>query len=367
MDRYWIWLAQRGSINPHRKLELVERFGGIVPLYEARDYTGCGLTPAGVSALLDKDLSGPEAILAACWKRGAKVLCAGDHAFPRRLLAIPDPPLVLYYKGTLPDFDREAAIGVVGTRSCSEYGLQSAEKLGREITAHGGLVVSGMAAGVDSQASRGALQAGGPTVGVLGCAIDRVYPAANHRLYAQVERKGCLISEYPPGVSSGKWAFPQRNRIISGLSLGVLVVEAPQKSGTMITADFARQQGRDLFAVPGPIDSPNCAGSNALLRDGALMAACGWDVVGEYAAQFPEKLHKDAASQPPTAPPAPPAPRGQNAREDQILAILAQGEKTIDQLIAATGLRAQEVTVAVTMLEIRGAVKSLPGRRVKLS
>lgn len=345
MVLYWIWLSRCKGLSAHKKLELCDDYQGPKGVYEA------GL-------LSDGDLTPAQRILEDCRRLGVQIVTAGDSLYPQRLLEISDPPLVLYYKGSLPDFDREAAIGVVGTRRASAYGLMSAERLARQIAEHGGLVVSGMAAGIDTQAAWGALRAGKPTVGVLGGGVDQVYPTSNRDLYRAVEQQGCLISEYPPGTRPGKWTFPQRNRIISGLSVAVLAVEAPEKSGTMITVQTALKQGRDLFVVPGHIDSDFCAGSNGLLRQGARSALNGWDVLGVYESRFPDKLQRNGLREP-----AKSAPLGATAQEQAVLDTLAQGERTYDEIIAASGLEPQNALAVLTMLEIKGMVRTLPGRR----
>ena len=369
--QYWIWLSRCKGMSAPGKLALYERLGSAQAVYESGMLAQTGLEEAA-------------GILQRCEALGVGLLTAGDARYPRRLLAIADPPLVLYYKGSLPDFDREVAIGVVGTRKASAYGLMIAETMGRQLSLHGGLVVSGMAAGIDAQAGWGAVRCGAPTVGVLGGGIDVIYPASNRALYEAVEACGCLISEYPPGTSPGKWTFPQRNRIISGLCLGVLAVEAPEKSGTMITVRDAQKQGRDLFVVPGQVGSAFCEGTNSLLAEGAHAATCGWDILRHYAAQFPHKLKQKVALEKDLLPPMPAkmpvpkpapapkaepksaptkAPQGDTAEEQAVLEALAQGERNYDEIITATGLPAGKVLAVLTMLEIKGMVNTLPGRR----
>lgn len=384
MLQYWIWLAQRKGLGNQKKLELAERFSSLKELYEETDYPFGDIPEKARASLLDKDMTDAQRILDKCVRCGIQLVSAGDAQYPKRLLAISDPPLVLYYKGHLPDFDREAAIGVVGTRRASAYGLMIAQKLSRQIAAHGGLVVSGLAAGIDAQAAWGALQAGCSTVAVLGGGVDHIYPAQNRELYRQVEKFGCLLSEYPPGTRPTQWTFPKRNRIISGLSLGVLVVEAPEGSGTMITAKEALKQGRDLYVVPGQLDSEFCVGSNSLLQSGGRLATCGWDALRDYANDFPQLSDKEKTA--PVSGPAPPkaAPaqpvlnlsadtpvpefmKTISPQEQTILDVLAGGDMTYDQIIHATGLEARIVSTRVGLLEIKGLVKTLPGRRAALA
>ena len=389
MREYWIWLAARKGMGNKQKLELAARFSDINALWQAETYEG--LTPSAQTSFRDKDLTEARRICAQCDRLGIFVLTADDPQYPNRLRSIADPPLVLYGKGSLPDFDREAAVAVVGTRRASAYGLMAAERMGGELALCGGLVVSGMAAGIDAQAAWGALRAGRPTVAVLGGGVDVIYPASNRSLYESILQRGCILSEYPPGTKPTKWTFPKRNRIVSGLSCAVLAVEAPENSGTMITARLALEQGRDLFVVPGHIASAFCAGSNALLRDGAAIATCGWDILSEYQGQFPDKLHKAqykeswelpapkpmAAPKPampkPVAPPAKAEPpkndllTGVTDEEQKLLQPLLSGDKTVDDLIALSGLETKKVLALLTMLELKGMLQILPGRRVTLS
>ncbi len=383
MRLYWLWLASRPGMTEREKMAVLLHFGSPEDCYyaDAAAFRGIGnLSKSALEALCDKDLQEAEAIVAACEKKKIHILTFGDEAYPSMLRNIIDPPLVLYYRGVLPDFDRELAIGIVGTRKASAYGLSTARKLGRQIAAYGGLVVSGMAEGIDAMAIWGALDAGKTAVGVLGNGVDRVYPRCNRELYRKMEQKGCLISEYPPGTAPDRWNFPKRNRIISGLSCGVLVVEAPQKSGALITARQALEQGRDVFVVPGNIGISTCEGSNALLKDGAALVTSGWDVVGEYAARYPDKIQKEI----------PPARQADDKivvdnamptlysdleniaadlsdTEREVLAVIGTQEQLIDTVIAKTGLSSQDVLAALTMLEVSGYVTTRPGGWVEAS
>jgi len=305
-------------------------------------------------------------------------------------------------------------IGVVGTRKATAYGLNIAGKLGYQIARCGGVVVSGMAEGIDAMATRGALMADAQAVGVLGCGADVVYPASGRNLYRAVESHGCILSEFPPGTPPAKWNFPRRNRIISGLSCGVLVVEAPEKSGALITARQAADQGRDVFVVPGNIDVPTFVGSNRLLRDGAIAVSHGWDILSEYEGLFPGKIQKDMGQSGQTAypdevsnfaeaekevakvaqktrKPAHKSPKNTNnekkvidkadsspysdvndtrpklsADEQTIAATIGDGERLVDDVIAAAGLPVGKVLATLTLLEVKGVVKRLPGKRVRL-
>ena len=399
---HWLWYALRTGMNNRDKLALLERFQTAEDIFNATasDYFRAGLQKNAAAALQDKDLSQARRIMAQCEEMGIGLVAFGDAQYPSRLKYIADPPMVLYYKGKLPDFEQTATVGVVGTRKASLYGLQVAKRLGFQIGTCGGMVVSGMAEGIDGYATKGALLAGGKVLGVLGCGVDVVYPAKNKALFAEMERFGCLISEYPPGTPPYKWNFPQRNRIISGMSNGVLVVEAPEKSGALITARAALEQGRDVFVVPGNIDVASCAGSNALLREGATAVSHGWDILSEYAAVYggalalrniPEPAfdaEKPApkVAQRPTLPAKKqektkkPIDNGLNVAysdkndklsgltdtEQKLVRQLLGGERLVDDVIAGADLPVAQAKATLTMLEIRGVISSLPGGRLTL-
>jgi len=407
---HWIWLAARPGLNDREKIAVLEYFSDPEAAYYApAEAFGKveGLSSSAVAALTDRNLSEAENILRQCTEKQIHICTYRDGAYPARLKNIPDPPVVLYCKGVLPDLDGQPVIGVVGTRKCSGYGISTAQRLGYQIAACGAVVVSGAAKGIDTAAMIGAMTAGGKVVAVLGCGVDVVYPASARQLYQDTQHAGCLISEFPPGTAPLKWNFPKRNRIISGLSCGVLVVEAPEGSGALITARQAAEQGRDVFVVPGNIDMPSFAGSNALLRDGAIMAGCGWDVVGEYQAQYPDKVRKNSEtgegkldylrnpeqSVPKVAQkPVSPEEKKTFDRKNEKITVDKQpscaysdvggyqptspeekllldrlGDKVwlVDELIAGTGLSTGKVLSMLTLLEIKGVVSRLPGRQVK--
>ena len=294
---HWIWLATRPELNERQKLAVLDALGDPEEIFYA-DHSRLiqieEMTQAGVDALADKNLTQAQTILDDCVEKDIQICTYHDGAYPARLKNIADPPLVLYYKGNLTGLDSSPVIGVVGTRKASVYGLTTSKKMGYQIAKCGGILVSGLAEGNDGSAMEGALTAGGKVVGVLGNGVDVVYPAMHRSLYRDTERNGCLISEFPPKTPPYKWNFPKRNRLISGLSNGVLLVEAPQISGSLITARRALDQGRDVFVVPGNIDVPTFQGSNAMLRDGGIAVSSGWDVVSEYAALYPGKIRNSA-------------------------------------------------------------------------
>ena len=274
------------------------------------------------------------------------MLARSDARFPPRLKAIFDPPRSLYLRGSgEPELLARRAVGVVGARSCSPYGAQVARMLGRELAAAGLVIVSGLARGVDGEAHRGALESGGPTVGVLGCGIDRDYPAANASLSRRMEDGGLVVSEYEAGVEPAPWRFPARNRIIAGLCEAVVVVEARERSGALITADFALEEGREVFAVPGEITSALSVGSNALLRLGATPLTGAGDVLEALGIERAEAIADPDVSE--------------AAR--RVLELVRDTPAAADELVAKASLEAGAVSVALTELELAGLVAAADG------
>ena len=412
---HWIWFATRTGLGDKMKCTLLSHFEDPEEVYFAPELEFErfeDLSPSAVESIMDKDLTACEEILESCQEKGIHILTYRDAAYPARLKNIPDPPMVLYYKGRLPAFDELPVIGVVGTRRASAYGLTAAKRLGYQIAACGGCVVSGMATGIDGTAMKGALTAGGTVVGVLGCGADIVYPVSNRWLYADTEKYGCILSEFPPGTPPVGRNFPRRNRIISGLSCGVLVVEAPEKSGALITARLSADQGRDVFVVPANIDVESAMGSNALMRDGAIPVSSGWDILSEYRYQFPSKVRQNrtpvrmtataeelsiereepakVAQEPKKSPEKKPklsllrkkvidnseksayidfkkTHSALSADEQRIVSALESGQRLVDDVIAELELAPGVILASLTMLEIKGIVRRLPGRFIELS
>lgn len=274
-----------------------------------------------------------------------RLLKRRDPAYPPFLAAIYDPPPALWLRGSAePELLSRPAVAIVGARACSSYGRSVARSLGRDIAAAGVVVISGMARGIDGEAHRGVLDAGGTTVAVLGCGIDRNYPAAHAELAGRIAETGLIVSEYEPGVEPAPWRFPARNRIISGLARAVVVVEARERSGALITVDFALEQGREVLAVPGEITSALSVGSNALLRLGAAPALRSDDVL-EAIGIIVEK-------------PALAEPDGDGGR---VLIALRDAPATADELARATGLRAADVASLLVELELDGRVSAGEG------
>ncbi len=394
---HWIWLSRLSSITVLQKIRLLQQFRDPEDIFEAGADELCQvetLTPKALESLQNKDLTQARKILKDCSEKNISILTYGDGAYPKKLKNIENPPLVLYYKGTLPDWESVPVIGMVGTRKASAYGLRIAEDMGYQIASCGALVVSGGADGIDTLALEGAMQAQKKVVAVLGFGADVVYPAKNKELFAAIEKQGCLITEYVPGTPAYSWNFPQRNRIISGLSSGVVVLEAPERSGALSTARHASEQGRDVFVVPANVNSPNSVGSNALLRQRAIPVFTGWDVVREYESLYPEAVTQfekarrkmlRVAQEPVYPKPEKTAETENNKKcidnreksrysvedmtddEKAVLAHLSAEPKAVDAVIADTGLPAAKVLVILTKLAMRGIVKNHPGKCVSKS
>ena len=384
MLKYWLWLTNLRGLSNQSRLALLRHFGTPEDVFYADEgevLLAEGITRQQAQLLADHDLTQAEKILGECQRLDLTLLTIQDAAYPGRLKNIYDPPCLLYVKGRLPAFDEELAVAVVGTRACTPYGIACGEQLGYGLTAGGALVVSGLAAGVDAAATRGALRAGGSTAAVAACGLDVRYPYENRYLYEDVAAAGVLLSEYPPGTPPLKGNFPVRNRILSGLALATLVVEAPERSGALITAGTALEQGRDVFAVPGPIDAPKSVGCNQLIRDGAGLVSGAWDLLREYEGRFPEKLRPEGAGTRPAVlgyqarqhtearqvPPAvDPEDEALGLTDDQIALLRALPEEDpvqVDDLIEQTGIPTRRVLSALTVLELETLVKQHSGKR----
>jgi DNA processing protein len=277
--------------------------------------------------------------------RGVRRLRRPD--LPELLRQIYDPPRNLFLRGSADaEVLRRPAVAIVGARACSPYGSQVARMLGRELAAAGLVVVSGLARGIDGEAHRGALEAGGLTVAVLGCGIDRDYPAAHAELARRICEGGLVVSEYEPGVEPAPWRFPARNRIIAGLAAATVIVEARERSGALITADFALEDGREVFAVPGEITGTLATGTNRLIRQGAAPLTSADDVL---------ELFGLATSQRPSAPAV-------GATAATVLERLADGAVSADELARLTGLEPGPVAAALAELELAGLISEADGR-----
>lgn len=286
---------------------------------------------------------------------GIKMIPFSDAAYPASLRAIADPPPLLYVKGELRDNDSKA-VAIVGSRSASDYGRRIARDLARGLASFGFTVVSGMARGIDGMAHESALQAGGRTLAVLGSGVDRAYPPEHEMLYRRISENGAVISELPMGARPIAFNFPARNRLISGLSLGVVVVEATEKSGSLITASLAAEQGREVFAVPGEAGASRSRGSHRLIRQGAKLVETVEDIIEEIAPQL-SRRNGDAA---PASARSLPENSGPAAR--QIFALLKETSLQVDQVIEQSGLPAPQVLQVLLDLELQGFVCQTPGK-----
>ena len=390
--QYLLWLSTRRGLSQRHQVELLDYFGGAERVYFAdrEAFEPLRLTQEAKRALCDKSLDGPNRILERCDRLGLFLLSCQDGAYPERLLQLSDYPLVLYGKGRLFRFDEEVAIAMVGSRQCSAYGVRTAGRIAMGLAQAGALVVSGLAQGIDAASLKGALQGGGPVVSVLAGGVDVVYPSCNGWLYEDVAARGAILSENPPGTRPDGWRFPIRNRIISGLSLGGVAGEAGERSGALITAHDALDQGRDVFAVPGPVDAATSAGTNRLIAQGeAKLVRTAGDILCEYEGRYAHKLCRPRLMTAeeadgrleviPTPPPEPEpekpatgetlplAPRsaleqmGEEQRE--IFFLLSEKTLTADEIVGRTEIPARRVNTALTILQAGGYLKELPGRR----
>ena len=391
--KYWIWLSAQAGVNPASKAALLRHYGDpetafFAPSGEFRRIDG--VTPADAAILERRDMSRVVDIIDACRRQDIRPVTMQDAAYPHRLRNIFAPPAVIYVKGKLPELDEEAAIAVIGTRKASPYGLKMGSKLAYEIVKCGGVVVSGLTAGIDAAAARGALMGDGLCIGVLGTSHD----GERGQLAQDIAARGALISEYPPGAPSLKSFFRDRNRIAAGLSVGVTVVEAPERSGALLFAAEANEQGKEIFAVPGNADAPNSAGTIALMQEGAKPVRTGWDVLCEFEALYPGKLRRAEFAETPQyvensgeiGEKEPESAKKvidkENSRgyidlkeqlarlsEDQlkIISAIDKGASHTDDIIENTGLGAAKVLAQLTVLEIKGFIKREPGKRISLN
>ena len=282
---YWIWLSLCCTPDSATFPSLLKRFKTAKEVYDAEDREITSALVARSSdrnLLVNKDLARSREILDFCNKYNVGLLPYSDEKYPKSLREIKTPPVLLYYRGALPDFDKGTRIAVVGTRKLSDYGRKNAFTIARDLAISGATIVSGMAIGIDGVAMAGALSADAPTVAVIGSGIDVCYPSEHLTLAREIVKRGCVITEYPPKSPPDRFNFPKRNRIISGLSSATLVIEGKEKSGAMITARYARSQGRTLYALPGSVGNPNSELTNLLIKNGAKMVTSADDIVRDF-------------------------------------------------------------------------------------
>lgn len=393
---YWVWLTTLPNITAEKITALLECFDDAKEIYDADEQIINNVTilsRAEKNTLLNKDLKTANTVIERTNLAGAKIVTYEDINYPDMLRRIAVPPYVLYVKGKILEWDRLLSLGVIGTRKYTEYGKKATVDICLEIAREGITIVSGMARGIDSFAAIAALKAGGQTIAVLGSGIDVVYPPENDKLMEAIAKNGAVITEYPPGSRPLGSHFPVRNRIISGLSQGVLVVEAPIKSGTMITANYAWDMGRDLFAVPGHIYQENSKGTNKLIQQGAKITLSAQDILEEYRMQLPllkkntakdgvdveYECHEQAEKREQT-------PKQTTVKintvkqvsiddqrystlddmEKKIIAMLIEKNLNIDDIVRNVEQDISGVTAKLIMLEMRGMIVKLPGNNYRL-
>ncbi|MEG1427070.1 MAG: DNA-processing protein DprA [Oscillospiraceae bacterium] len=371
MDKraYWVWLQHAFGAGSQKPNYLDKRFGSIAEFYEGgvklwSEFTF--ISEREISSLQNFTPKGAEAQIEYAEKMGQLVLTPEEELYPDLLRNIEDPPAVLWVKGEIPDFDNILSISVVGSRKATPGALKTANLLSYELSKKGAIIVSGGALGIDAAAHRGAMMGGSPTVCVLACGIDVPYLMENQRLRNRiVEKGGALITENPVNTDVNKGVFAIRNRLMSGLSHGLLVVEAAKKSGTMLTVKCATRQNRDLFAVPGDIHNPLAEGTNALIRDGATPVSCVEDILNEYDERFvsqrrePVSMLIDEEDEKPAAS----IILDVSKIAQEVYGVLQHTPMHISQISIETGLRPSQILTAATELELMGYIESYSGQR----
>jgi DNA processing protein len=354
-------LSLVSGVGPLLRKRLLERFGSAAAILSAskdelQSVDGIG-PKIGSQIVSARDEIDAEFELQLAAEHGIDVLIESDAGYPRPLRQIHDPPGVLFRRGQ-PNPQDEMAVAIVGTRHATRYGLAQAERLAASLARTGFTVVSGLARGIDAAAHRGALEAGGRTIAVLASGLLEIYPPEHVKLADEVAEGGYLVSEAPPRMIPLSGAFPQRNRIISGLSLGTIVIEAPDRSGALITARHAYEQGREVFAVPGPIDSRMSRGCHALIKDGAKLVESIDDVLAELGPLADNIQRADGTTL------ASPAELILNEIEQQVLAAIDGSPISMDEVAAASGLPIHRVLSTVSVLEMRRLVRRVSGTQV---
>lgn len=366
----WIALNMTPGVGPRAATKLLERFGSANAIFHARraELEALRIKPATIESLIKREFfDTAETELRRVKEFGGDVLILDDGSYPALLREIDDPPPVLYVKGDWQACFEQPGVGVIGSRMCSTYGENASEMLSRDLASRGVTVVSGLARGIDTAAHRGAIRGQGRTVGVMGTGIDTVYPKENTNLAREIlSSGGCLVTQFPLGTPPLKDNFPYRNRIISGLSLGVLIVEASERSGSLITARLAMEQNREIMAVPGNITSGNSFGTNYLIKSGAKLVQQWQDVVAELpsdisAAILPPKIDRSAPDQ--AQKKQEPVPADLTPQERTVWASLAPDESThIDALLQSSGLSFGDLNNALVSLDLRDLIRVLPGK-----
>ncbi len=354
----WIWASNLGR-NTNKNVNVLKNiYGDIVTAWKncekGRAFTGMGIDKLMLEKLLNKEnFKNALKIFTECKKKHLQVISLDSEEYPNSLRKIYSPPSVLYYKGNILEFSRHINgnyLSVVGSRRCSSYGRMIAFDFSKNISRFNIGIVSGMARGIDSEAHRGALWGNGYTVAVLGCGADVIYPKENKKLYEDISERGCVLSEYPPGTPPYKNNFPARNRIVSGLSSGTLIVEAAEKSGAMITVDMALEQGKNVYVIPGNINSINSRGCNELIKNGAICVTDYKDILSDYFIEVPVKEKEDGIL------------NSLKGIELEVYKAIINGAFVPEDIVKMTQIHISEVLSSLTMLEIKGILlKSLEG------
>ncbi len=360
---YWLALNYLPDIGPVNARRLVSAFGGPenifqMPVEELRKVEGVGQNRAN-SIIGFNQWDAVQKVIDLADKRGINIVIINDSAYPEGLRRIHDAPLVLYVKGNLTTADKYA-VAMVGSRTSSDYGTQVAEEMSYKLASSGLTVVSGMARGIDTASHKGALKAGGRTIAVLGSGIDVPYPAANRGLMSAIESSGAVISEFPFGTPPNKENFPRRNRIISALSFGVVVVEAALGSGSLITAGYALEQGKEVFAVPGNITSKNSKGTNDLIKRGAKLIESAEEVINELRAQLKGVLREDNLLSEKKLP-------EMTDDEKALYQYLSSEPKHIDTITREKSMTTGKALSILLNLELKGVIRQIEGKRFSLN
>lgn len=372
MIRDWVELNMTPGIGPRAAAKLLERFGSAEAVYDATraELEQLRLVPEAIDTIIGRNLQAvAEAEIRAVKKLGGDILLLDDGVYPSPLREIYDPPIVIYVKGSWSQCLDQPCIAVVGSRRCSTYGQNAALMIARDLAHRGVTVVSGFARGIDAAAHRGALEAGGRTVAVLGTGIDECYPRDHRRLAAEIlDKGGALVTQFPLGTPPVSENFPYRNRIISGLSLGVVVVEASENSGSLITARLAMEQNREVFAIPGNITSRNSFGTNYLIKGAGAKLVQQWqDIATELPPQIAARLlpppFGEKKKEQSLADRLAFVPEGLSRTESSVFRLLAPDAPShIDTLIDQSRIPISELTNALLSLEMRELITALPGK-----
>ncbi|MBR4949404.1 MAG: DNA-processing protein DprA [Clostridia bacterium] len=388
---YHIWLCEKLSYNQKKIHLILDEFYDVRAIYDLKrdaleeiDY----LSKEDVINLSDKSLEKEYDIIAKCEMQGIKILAYDDEGYPSKLLSISDYPIILYCKGELFDFDNELCITIVGTRKSTPYGEETACTFSYRMAKAGAVIITGIAEGIDVKALEGAAKAKGKYISVLANGLDIYYPADHRKIQDYIGKHGLLISEYPPGTKALPASFPIRNRILSGLSDGTLIVESPKSGGAMITVSRALEEGRDVFAVPGNIDSEKSAGCNMIIKNGAKLVTSAMDILEEYTYMYGDKLDIEYDETETIV------PTSRKEEDNYIVEVVDYSKKTsseeeerkqkfinsltdvqkmiydvitdkpihIDEIINITGENVARVSSSLTILEIYGLIKMMPGK-----